>query len=143
MEPLTWIIALAGCGVCAWRATRALTAGVTSWGNQSYRRDESVSDFWFYTLWYVAGFFYFVIVVGLFLLSGEVPKFPVSALLFTPLLLYWLIQSLRTGWAGFRDLRFAREDEAKEYWALVVLNAAGLWLVGQDLFRGIADLLTS
>ncbi len=142
VEWVLLILALGACGLLGWQVARALKTGVLAWGAQHYRRDAEASDFWFHTLWLIVGFIVFLTIVVLFFRSGEVPRFRVGALLFTPLLLYWLVQSLRTGVAGFGELRFARDDEKKEYWALVALNIAGLWLVSWGLFRAIVEALT-
>jgi hypothetical protein len=115
---------------------RALRRGVWGARELEFRRDDQPSEYWFSLAWSALAalmflYYGFAIHSGvradeLVWLNFVLPAGPA---------IFWLVRSLRTRAVGLGNLQFGREDEPREYWALVIFNLLIIAFLVSWLFR--------
>jgi hypothetical protein len=111
--------------LCLGFVSYRIWAGHARYGDFVYKRSEEPVPYWFTVLLPPAAFF--LLSLALIVDMGEKDfRFDqaVSWSLWTTLFGFGLIRALQTGRAGVGRASFARREEPREYWAIVLLYTA-------------------
>ena len=118
--------ALAATGLlCLGFAGYRIAVGHARYGDFVYRRSEEPVPYWFTVLFPPSAIF--LLSLALITDMGENDfRFDQAASwsLWTTLFGFGLIRALQTGRAGVGRVHFARDEEPREYWIIVLLYAA-------------------